>query len=687
MAAGDIELPSVAPRGGARRSGGGPAKERKSSCVSSSLVPLLGVLFLFLLCYKLATSSLLSQSSSYLSAATSHRVGSPVMVCVSKAWPFYNPLETYIFYTKLGVCAPEQLEYAPMTLGQVLRGDRLVKSGYEIAYGVPQETPRKLCTVKLDRELLTKWKSFVDQNYFFEVYVDELPIHEPFGVRVRKKLADDGKAEKRRKTEFGEDEEEEGETRYYVRKNINFLLGYNEGQVVHAEYRADSLENDFLDITDLPAPNETIDADFTYTVHWKDRPDIKPHSRVSRQLSSPFAPISGEASEQRVDSAGQQKRLSVDVHWLGILNSFVFTLLIVLLLTVLLLRIVKADLHSMMFKLADEELAATGLEEETGWKLLHADVFRPPPHRMPLSAMVGCGAHLLMLVLATIVVGCFTPYLERGELLSCSLLSYLLTSFIAGFISSNTYRKLGGVKWTWSLVVTCMMFALPLFVIWCVLNTIALVYNSTVALPFGTTFLLFACWFFVTLPLTIIGGIWGRRRAARQIAGGYAFPCKTNKLAREIPRVRWFNRPLFQTIVSGVMPFSGIYIELHYLFMSVWSSNRIYTFYFFLLLAGVLLFVSAAAVSVLLTYMHLNAENHRWWWRSFLSGGSVSLYFFLHCVYYFFTSTRMHGLLQTSFFFGYSLAVSWMLFLMTGCVTFSANFIFVKYIYSRIKSD
>ncbi|KFG28194.1 endomembrane protein 70 subfamily protein, partial [Toxoplasma gondii TgCatPRC2] len=161
----------------------------------------------------------------------------------------------------------------------------------------------------------------------------------------------------------------------------------------------------------------------------------------------------------------------------------------------------------------------------------------------------------------------------------------------------------------------------------------------------------------------------------------------TNKLAREIPRVRWYNQPLLQTAISGVMPFSGIYIELHYLFMSVWSSNRIYSFYFFLLLAGVLLFVSAAAVSVLLTYMHLNAEDHRWWWRSFLSGGSVSLYFFLHCVYYFFTSTRMHGALQTAFFFGYSLAVSWMLFLMAGCVTFSANFLFVKYIYSRIKSD
>ncbi|KEP61345.1 UNVERIFIED_CONTAM: endomembrane protein 70 subfamily protein [Hammondia hammondi] len=672
---GGIELSSLGAEAG--RNSRESAREKKHrETPGSCVLPALALLFFLLLFYKLATSSLLSRSSSYLSDAAAHAAGSAVSVCVSKAWPLYNPLETYNFYDKLGVCTPETVEYAPMTLGQVLRGDRLMKSGFDIAYGVEEETPRKLCVMVLNRERVASWRELIEQNFFLEMYVDELAVHEAFGVKAR---------QERRETHEETGEATEEKTRFLVRKHFAFLLGYNDGHVVRAEIENTTFEQDFLDITELPAPGETVEVEFTYTVRWQDRPDIKPAFRVSRQLSSPFAPVASDEAEAKTSSG--QKRLSVDVHWLGILNSFVFTLLIVLLLTILLLRIVKADLHNAMFRLADEEMASAGLEEETGWKLLHADVFRPPPHRMPLSAMVGCGAHLLMLVLATIVVGCFTPYLERGELLSCSLLAYLLTSFIAGYLSSSTYRKMGGVKWAWSLVVTCIMFALPLFVIWCALNSLALVYNSTAALPFGTAFLLFACWFFVTLPLTIIGGIWGRRRAVRQLAGGQAFPCKTNKLAREIPRVRWYNQPLLQTAISGIMPFSGIYIELHYLFMSVWSSNRIYSFYFFLLLAGVLLFVSAAAVSVLLTYMHLNAEDHRWWWRSFLSGGSVSLYFFLHCVYYFFTSTRMHGVLQTAFFFGYSLAVSWMLFLMAGCVTFSANFLFVKYIYSRIKSD
>merc|ERR1719217_674160 len=38
-----------------------------------------------------------------------------------------------------------------------------------------------------------------------------------------------------------------------------------------------------------------------------------------------------------------------------------------------------------------------------------------------------------------------------------------------------------------------------------------------------------------------------------------------------------------------------------------------------------MLLLVAATVTVLFTYFHLNAEDHRWWWRSFSSGGAVEL--------------------------------------------------------------
>ena len=46
--------------------------------------------------------------------------------------------------------------------------------------------------------------------------------------------------------------------------------------------------------------------------------------------------------------------------------------------------------------------------EETGWKLVHGDVFRPPQHPMLLVACIGSGLQLLCMVL--VIIGMFITY-------------------------------------------------------------------------------------------------------------------------------------------------------------------------------------------------------------------------------------------------------------------------------------
>merc|ERR1711862_238058 len=189
----------------------------------------------------------------------------------------------------------------------------------------------------------------------------------------------------------------------------------------------------------------------------------------------------------------------------------------------------------------------------------------------------------------------------------------------------------------------------------------------------------------VTFPLTVLGGIVGRHRAMKQGQDGSPFPCKTNKLAREIPSCRWYQAPLTQVFATGFLPFSAIYIELHYIFNSVWGP-RIYSLYGILLLAFMMLLLVAATVTVLFTYFHLNAEDHRWWWRSFGSGCAVAMFFYTYC-FYFFLQTGMSGFMQCAFFFLYSLVVAYGLALLLGSVSFYATYYFVIYIYSRIKAE
>ncbi|CEL94236.1 unnamed protein product [Vitrella brassicaformis CCMP3155] len=564
--------------------------------------------------------------------------GEQVTVSMNKVWPINNPTEMYPYYS-LPFCTPPEVQTKYMTFGQIMRGDRLVNSLYNINYRENQER-KPICERALSEDDVDAMRNAIENSYMFEIFVADLPVVRPLGIRTK----------------------ENGQIKYWLVNNMDFNLGYNEGQVVAVNITTD------VDLFDITQHKDGMKAQFSYSVNWFPS-TIPASSRLQQQLAGSFT----------------HHTQSLDIHWLAIINSFVLVLLIVSLLLLIILRVVRSDL-SKYLHIPDEELTAGG-EEESGWKLLHADVFRAPQHRMWFCALVGAGAQLFLMVIGTVLVGTSGLYLfERGGVLTFAFATFLVTAFLAGYLSAWLYRKLGGQKWAWNIVITAMMFVGPLFVIWSFLNSVAWAHQSTAALPFTTVIFLFFSWSCVTVPLTVLGGIMGRSNAAKWVDAGQAFPCKTNKLAREIPQCHWYHAPLAQMFASGFLPFSAIYIELHYVFSSVWGT-KIYTLYGILLLTFVMLLLVASTVSVLLTYFHLNAEDHRWWWRSFGSGGSVSLFFYVYCIYYFFTSTRMFGFLQCSFFFGYSLLVAWGIFLMMGFVTFISNFVFVNYIYSRIKSD
>ena len=88
-----------------------------------------------------------------------------------------------------------------------------------------------------------------------------------------------------------------------------------------------------------------------------------------------------------------------------------------------------------------------------------------------------------------------------------------------------------------------------------------------------------------------------------------------------------------------------------------------------MLLVCVILIVVTACVTIVSTYFLLNAEDYRWRlggaiftsshstlvcrWSSFAAGSSVSIYVYLYSIYYYFFKTKMYGLFQTAFYFGY----------------------------------
>lgn len=75
-------------------------------------------------------------------------------------------------------------------------------------------------------------------------------------------------------------------------------------------------------------------------------------------------------------------------------------------------------------------------------------------------------------------------------------------------------------------------------------------------------------------------------------------------------------------LFAGFLPFSAIYIELHYIFASVWGHKDFTIFSILFVVFGILLIVTAT-ITVVLTYFQLAVEDHHWWWRSMLCGGAT----------------------------------------------------------------
>jgi hypothetical protein len=158
-------------------------------------------------------------------------------------------------------------------------------------------------------------------------------------------------------------------------------------------------------------------------------------------------------------------------------------------------------------------------------------------------------------------------------------------------------------------LLTGCLFCGPLFLTFCFLNTVAIAYSATAALPFGTIVVIVLIWTLVTSPLLVLGGIAGKNSKAE-----FQAPCRTTKYPREIPPLPWYRSTVPQMAMAGFLPFSAIYIELYYIFASVWG-HRIYTIYSILFIVFIILLIVTAFITVALTYFQLAAEDHEWWWR------------------------------------------------------------------------
>lgn len=94
----------------------------------------------------------------------------------------------------------------------------------------------------------------------------------------------------------------------------------------------------------------------------------------------------------------------LQIHWFSIFNSFMMVIFLTGLVAMILLRTLRNDYAKYTRDDDDIESLEHDISEESGWKLVHGDVFRPPPNLALLAALLGTGVQLALLVLFVILI-------------------------------------------------------------------------------------------------------------------------------------------------------------------------------------------------------------------------------------------------------------------------------------------
>jgi transmembrane 9 superfamily protein 2/4 len=618
-------------------------------------------------------------------------------------------------YYSLPVCKPTTLEDAAENLGEVLSGDVIQNSVYEIKMMEPLPCT-ELCTTTLDGKSRSLFREKIQNKYVVHWLIDNLPA----AMKVTYGGNPDGNNNNNNDESGDASQQEEyyevgfpvgvevagtqdpNQRLYYLYNHVSLKIYVHSNPAVFDGYRVVRFEVEpfsvkhkrdkdgklttctpTLKITDDMTPqavgantekedDRKEDVVWTYDVEWI-QSDIPWASR--------WDVFFNRAPEDTI-------------HWFSIVNSLMIVVFLTGMVAMILMRTLHKDIaryNAQAGAQAGGDLSAAGLvlvdpedaQEETGWKLVHGDVFRPPTTSpMLLAVLAGTGIQILASAFILIVFACFgflSPA-NRGGFETAMLLLFVMCASFAGYWSARLYKMFGGKMWRRNTLLTAFLFPGVIFTIFFIVNLFVWGAGSSGAVPILAMLALLVLWLGISVPLAFVGSYVGFK--SEEIKN----PVRYNQIPRSIPEQAWFMHPIFSILIGGILPFGAVFIELFFIMSSVWT-NQIYYVFGFSLLVLLILIVTCTEIVVVLTYFSLCSEDYRWWWRSFLTSGSSALYLFLYSILYYVSKlnfTRYEAAVQ---YFMYMIGVTFTFFLMTGAIGFFSTFAFVRTIYGAIKID
>lgn len=594
-------------------------------------------------------------------APTSYKEGDNVPLLVNHITPsvFHDKKkEEFVYsfdyyYKRLHLCQPEKLEKQPESLGSIIFGDRIYNSPFELTM-LKDEKCKSLCSSSfpaLDAMFVNK---LIKNGFFYNWLIDGLP--------AARKLHD-----KRTSSDFYGSGFELG---YVDDKNIPHLDNHFDIQIEYHE-RA---ENEYRVVGVTVEPHSWDRSSATC--------DKESYSPVSLSLKEDNVVIftydvTWVASETKWATRWDKYLHVYDpkIQWFSLINFSLIVICLSLIMSHVLYRALKNDITRYNDVNLDDEYT-----DESGWKLVHGDVFRKPAHLLLLSVFVGSGAQLFLMLFTTIgfaLLGLLSPS-NRGSLSTIMFISYALFGFVGSYVSGSIYKFFGGEDWKLNLVLSPLLVPGIILTSFVGLNFFLIFVKSSGAVPAGTLLAIIVIWFVISVPLSVAGSLYALKRES------LSQPVRTNQIPRQIPTQPKYLKTVVAALCAGIFPFGAISVEMYFIYSSLWF-NRVFYMFGFLFFCFLLMTVTTSLVTILMTYYSLCSENYKWQWRSIFIAGGCAFYVFVHAI--FLSKFQLGGFTTIVLYVGYSALISLLTFIVTGSIGFISSLIFVRKIYSSVKID
>jgi len=611
--------------------------------------------------------------------------GDPVNLKVSRIDSIKTQLP--FDYYSLPFCKPEEVTQFAENLGEILRGENIENSNYKLNMRQPKSC-EVLCKKKYSKEELQQFGQKVTDEYRVHWIVDNLPA----ATRVIADYEGDQEYSYQRGYPLGF---MSTNGKPYIHNHVRILMKYRQSidntyegsRIVGFEVEPYSIAHDSSKITQGGGSGRSLSTcGFLEMEHPSAAEQPPPQGLESDGAEIVWTyDVKWELSDVRWAGRWDMYMMSSSndtVHWFSIINSLVLVLVLAFVVAMIMCRTLNSDIDLYNSLDIDEEDS----KEETGWKLVHGDVFRPPAFSNLLCALIGSGAQLYMCTLTTLSIACmgFLGPANRGALATALLVVFACTGIFGGFFAATLYKMFKGVDWKSNVALVAFLYPSVVAGTMFILNLFIWYRGSSLAVPFGHMLIMLFLWIGIACPLTAVGAYGGLRRKPIEL------PCTPHQIPRLIPANECFDNDIIVSmmwcLLGGLISFVPVFIEVFFIMSSIWLHHYTYMFGF-LLVVFLILTITCAEVSIVLCYFQLVSEDYHWWWRSFFTSGSSALYLFGYSIYYFNTALDITDPVSTLMYFCNMGVASLSFFLITGAVGVLSCLFFTTKIYAAIKVD